>query len=165
MWSSTPPTHNAFILFSRAMPPRYGQSRCCKSGVIRRRRSLVLKTTCRWHDANECIFFRPYGTSIVFDRLFPPLKRWAIFKRPCGTHGLRSRRSCFGCATRVKQPQFNLEIFHLDDIARTRRPVRPISPAIELAFLRKEQSFAPMLVVGKSFSTACSSGHKGPCPR
>ena len=34
----------AFIRFCRAMPPMKGQSRSCSGGVIRGRRSLVLKT-------------------------------------------------------------------------------------------------------------------------
>ncbi len=43
-WSAVPPISMAFIAFSRAMPPKYGQSRSWSTGGISGRRSLVLKT-------------------------------------------------------------------------------------------------------------------------
>jgi hypothetical protein len=32
------------------------------------------------------VFFRPSGAWGIFDSGYPPLKRWAIFGRPCGTN-------------------------------------------------------------------------------
>ncbi len=53
-----PPTINAFILFSRAMPPRQDHKRHCTSGLISRRRSLVAHTQCIRQLLNECILGR-----------------------------------------------------------------------------------------------------------
>ena len=47
-WSATPPMLRAFILFSRAMPPRKGQSLSRSCVVINGHRSLVLKTQCEY---------------------------------------------------------------------------------------------------------------------
>src|SRR5258708_4934464 len=54
-WSSIPPIATAFILFARAIPPKYGQSRSWSGFVIDRRRSFVLKTQCIKQLVNECI--------------------------------------------------------------------------------------------------------------
>ena len=47
-WSATPPMLRAFILFSRAMPPRKGQSLSRSCVVINGRRSFVLNTQCEY---------------------------------------------------------------------------------------------------------------------
>ena len=47
-WSATPPMLRAFILFSRAMPSRKGQSLSRSCVVINGHRSLVLKTQCEY---------------------------------------------------------------------------------------------------------------------
>ena len=47
-WSAPPPMLRAFILFSRAMPPRKGQSLSQSCVVINGRRSLVLNTQCEY---------------------------------------------------------------------------------------------------------------------
>src|SRR6266480_7942833 len=50
-----PPTTSAFILFSRAIPPRYGQRRCWRSGLMRGRRSFVANTQCIRQLTKECM--------------------------------------------------------------------------------------------------------------
>ena len=50
-WSGIPPTANNFMLFFLVIPPRYGKSLSCNSGVIIGRRSWVLKS--QWKRALE----------------------------------------------------------------------------------------------------------------
>ena len=45
-------------------------------------------------------FFRPFGAFGPCGRCHPPLKRWAIIERPCGTsEGCGSWRSAVGCCS------------------------------------------------------------------
>ena len=39
----------------------------------------------RNHEIKSVAFFRPSGALGLSEHRFPPLKRWAIFGRPCGT--------------------------------------------------------------------------------
>jgi hypothetical protein len=44
------------------------------------RRSLMLNTKCKWHEVNECIFFRPLRDSIAFVTREPTVQTVAIFE-------------------------------------------------------------------------------------
>src|SRR6266496_5097925 len=84
-WSSTPPTTNAFILFSRAIPPRYGQSRCWRSGLISGRRSLVAHTQCIRQLVKECMVFLSFVLAglVLFNDLQPSDESLGYCLSPC----------------------------------------------------------------------------------
>src|SRR5215213_2902613 len=81
----------AVILFSRAMPPIYGQSRSCNAGVMVRSRPFVLNTQCMYWQTYECAIIQPsLRDSIVWTR-DPALKRWAEFIKSLRDEGSRQQ--------------------------------------------------------------------------